>query len=148
MEQFKLVIQKMISLFIALEELEQKKLEAVQKKRITLLEDVMNKEQADILKLRGLERELYAVQKQCGWEGKKFREIIEVVPQEIKEELNELFQQFTHQMQQFQTVNQEANKLIELNLYAMNKVLEKNGIEYNDNGKVQNRTRSFTNTRI
>ena len=79
MEKFEEVIRKMISLFEELKIVEQKKLESVQKNKITFLEDSMNKEQACILKLRGLEQERERIQKENGWENKKFRQILEIV---------------------------------------------------------------------
>lgn len=148
MEQFKNIIKSMISLFESLEVWEQKKIDAVTKNKIILLEEAMNKEQAEILKLRGMERELYAVQKEHGWEGKTFRQIIPLIPEEEKQEIEGLFRKFSDCIKSFQAVNEEAKKALNIQIYAINKAMQQNGLEYNDSGKIKNRKQSFTNTRV
>lgn len=148
MEQFKNVIQNMILLFESLEKWEQKKLEAVTKNKITLLEETMNKEQAEILKLRGKEKELYTIQKQNGWEGKSFREIIELIPVEERYEYEELFQKFSKSIERFQGINEEAKKSLSLQIHAINKVMQENGMEYTNSGVIQNKKKSLTTTRV
>ena len=56
MDQFVQVIKEMISLFEGFLPLEQEKLKAVQENKLTVLEDCMTREQAVVLKLRGLEK--------------------------------------------------------------------------------------------
>lgn len=148
MEQFKNVIRNMIELFDNLEKLEQKKLEAVTKNKIILLEETMNKEQAEILKLRGKEKELYSIQKQYGWEGKRFRDIISLIPVDEKQEFEDLFQNFSKSIERFQGINEEAKKSISIQLYSINKAMQENGMEYTGNGTIQNRKKSLTTTRI
>lgn len=148
MEQFKNVIKNMIVLFQNLERLEQKKIDAVSKNNLTALEETMNKEQAEILKLRGAERELYSIQKQCGWEGKTFREILLLISGDDKKEFEELFHQFSSAMKSFQMTNEEAKQSLNIQIYTINKAMQQSGIEYNDSGKLMNRKQSFTNTKI
>lgn len=148
MEQFKKVIRNMISLFENLEQLEQKKIEAVSKNNLVLLEEAMNKEQAEILKLRGSERELYDTQKKCGWESKTFREICLLVSEDDRKELEELFQQFSTGIERFQLANEESKKALNIQIYAINKAMQQGGTAYDDSGKLMNRKKSFTNTKI
>lgn len=148
MEQFKNVIQNMISLFQNLEQLEQKKIDAVSKNNLILLEEAMNKEQAEILKLRGSERALYDTQKKCGWEGKTFREILLLVSEDEQKEFKELFHSFSAAIEKFQLINEEAKKALNIQIYTINKAMQQSGIEYNDNGKLMSRKQSFTNTKI
>ena len=78
--QFTEIIKEFIALFDNLIPIEQEKLDAAVKNRITFVEDCMHKEQAAVLKLRGLEQRREAEQKRLGMEGYTFRQILEHVP--------------------------------------------------------------------
>ena len=53
---FKKIIEELIALFDHLIPIEQEKLDAAIKNRVTFVEDCMHKEQAAVLQLRGLEQ--------------------------------------------------------------------------------------------
>lgn len=148
MERFEQVIQNMIRFFDEFKEIEQKKLEAVQKERITFLEDSMNKEQAYILKLRGLEQEREQAQKQCGWERKTFREILQLVSEEEKQHLEPLFLTLSKKIKEFQTINEDVNTLMKIKLHKINTVLENNGASYTHNGNIESRKTTFTSKKV
>lgn len=148
MEKFEEVIRKMISLFEELKIVEQKKLESVQKNRITFLEDSMNKEQACILKLRGLEQERERIQKENGWENKKFRQILEIVSEEEKKQLEPLFLELSKKIKEFQAINEDACALIQVNLHKVNAALAQNGARYTEDRHLENRKKPFTSRRV
>ena len=73
---FSKIIEEFIALFDHLIPIEQEKLDAAVKNRITFVEDCMHKEQAAVLQLRGLEQKREAQQKLLGMEGYTFRQIL------------------------------------------------------------------------
>ena len=79
---FSKIIEEFIALFDHLIPIEQEKLDAAVKNRITFVEDCMHKEQAAVLQLRGLEQKREAQQKLLGMEGYTFRQILEHAPEE------------------------------------------------------------------
>ena len=60
------IIEEFIQLFDELIPVEQEKLDAAIKNRITFVEECMNKEQAAVLKLRGLEQKRENAKKALG----------------------------------------------------------------------------------
>lgn len=81
---FTKVIEEFITLFDHLIEIEQEKLDAAVKNRVTFVEDCMHKEQAAVLQLRGLEQKREAEQKHLGMEGYTFRQILEEAPKRFQ----------------------------------------------------------------
>lgn len=150
MKQFEQVIHEMIRVFDQFLPLEREKLQAVSENNLTLLEDCMNREQAVVLKLRGLERKREDAQKQLGWQGKTFREIIELVPGEKQTEYRHLFEQLTHSMNMFQEANDSAMDTIAVNLRRIDNTLKRKdpeGTTYSQDGTIQE-SKPLTNRRV
>ena len=116
---FTKVIEEFITLFDHLIEIEQEKLDAALKNRVTFVEDCMHKEQAAVLQLRGLEQKREAEQKHLGMEGYTFRQILENVPENVRSELSPLFDRLSELVQNFQSVSDSAKDIIELNLHMI-----------------------------
>jgi hypothetical protein len=123
MDNFIAVIKDLIHLFQDLIQIEQDKLTATQKDRITFVEDCMNKEQAAILKLKGLDRKREACQEQLGYKGCTFRQILTKVSGDDYTQLEELFEVLSEHMRTFQDINESSRSLIEIKLHKINKVL-------------------------
>lgn len=123
MDDFITVIEELIHLFQDLRQIEQDKLAAVQKNRITYVEDCMNKEQAAILKLRGLDKKRDTCQEQLGFKGDTFQQILSKVSGEEHGQLKYLFDTLSDQVRQFQDVNESAHTLIEINLHKIDKAI-------------------------
>lgn len=121
---FILIIKDFIQLFGALTEVEQTKLNAAVENKITFVEECMNKEQAAILRLRGLDQRREKAQKELGMEGASFREILEQVSEEEEKELRPLFQELSEKVSRFQSVSDSAKDIIEVNLHTIKKQLE------------------------
>ncbi len=121
MNDFISVIEDLIRLFQELMVIEQSKLEAVAKNRITHVEDCMNQEQAAILKLRGLDKKRETCQEELGWKNDTFQQILTKASEPERSQLKKLFDSLTHQVRQFQEINESARSMIEINLHMINK---------------------------
>ena len=66
LNDFKAVVGDLITLLEEFNEIETAKLDAIQKNRVTFVEENMKKEQAGIMKLRGLDKKRESIQKDLG----------------------------------------------------------------------------------
>ncbi|MFT4008111.1 MAG: flagellar export chaperone FlgN [Lacrimispora sp.] len=123
MNDFISVIEDLILLFKDLIQVEETKLEAASKNRVTYVEDCMNKEQAAILKLRGLEKKRETVQEKLGFKGYTFQQILSETTGEDQDQLRKLFDTLSRQVRQFQDTNESARSMIEINLHMINKAI-------------------------
>lgn len=123
MNDFISVIEDLILLFKDLIQIEEEKLEAAGKNRVTYVEDCMNKEQAAILKLRGLEKKRETVQEKLGFKGYTFQQILSETTGGEQDQLRKLFDTLSHQVRQFQDTNESARSVIEINLHMINKAV-------------------------
>lgn len=117
------IIEEFIALFDNLIPVEQEKLDAAVKNRITFVEDCMHKEQAAVLQMRGLEQRREAEQKRLGMEGYTFRQILAHVPEETASVLNPLFSQLSDRVTTFRSVSDSAKDIIEVNLHMIQSAL-------------------------
>ncbi len=113
------IIKEFIQLFEALVSVEQTKLDAAVNNKVSFVEECMNKEQAAVLKLKGLEQKRENAQKELGLEGLTFRQILEKVPENVQSELSPLFDRLSELVQSFQSVSDSAKDIIELNLHMI-----------------------------
>ena len=97
-ESFCQLVQEYIDLFDHLIQIEEEKIEAVNKNQITFVENCMNHEQAAVLKLRGLELQREKSLEELGCSGLSFRQIIEKRP-DFSPSLLPLFNQLSERVQ-------------------------------------------------
>ncbi|MCI8886244.1 MAG: flagellar protein FlgN [Dorea sp.] len=124
---FTKVIEEFITLFDHLISIEQEKLDAAVKNRVTFVEDCMHKEQAAVLQLRGLEQKRETEQKRLGMEGFTFRRILEEAPSETAASLKPLFDQLSERVTAFRSVSDSAKNIIEVNLHMIQSALAAEG---------------------
>lgn len=124
---FTKVIEEFITLFEHLISIEQEKLDAAVKNRVTFVEDCMHKEQAAVLQLRGLEQKRETEQKHLGMEGFTFRQILEEAPAETAASLKPLFDQLSERVAAFRSVSDSAKNIIEVNLHMIQSALAAEG---------------------
>ena len=124
---FTKIIEELITLFDHLIPIEQEKLDAAVKNRVSFVEDCMHKEQAAVLQLRGLEQKRESEQKRLGMEGYAFRQILECAPEEAAAILNPLFDQLAERVRTFQSVSASARDIIEVNLHVIQRALAAEG---------------------
>lgn len=125
MEKFKEIIREMIKFFAELTELEKTKLQAIVDNNIKSLEECMSKEQVAIMQLRVLEKHRAEIQKDLGVEKLSFREIIDNLEGEVKDEILELYQKLADELTLFNHTADRTKTAIEANLYSIDAILER-----------------------
>ena len=123
MNEFTAVVEDLVELFEELIEIEQIKIEAVKKNMVSYVEDCMNREQAAVLKLRGLEKKRETCQKNMGFEGYTFKQILESTTGEDHSRLRQLFDTLSHHVSLFQDTNESARAMLEISLHNINKAI-------------------------
>lgn len=136
MNDFITVIEDLIHLFQNLIQIEQAKMEAVKKHRVTHVEDCMNQEQAAILKLRGLDKKREICQEQLGYKGYTFQQILSETAGSEHNQLKKLFDNLSFHVRQFQDTNESARTMLEVNLHKINKA-----INISQNGMTADKTK-------
>lgn len=144
MKEFQRVIREMIALFHQFNGIEQMKLKSAQANHVAAVDECMTREQALILKLRGLELEREKYQKEAGYEGMKFREILVAVSSEEREVLSPLFDELSREMQLFQQVKGDAEEVMRNNLRMIRKAMDSKGGTYSEKGKSKPETTHMT----
>lgn len=122
-EEFISIIEEFIHLFEELIPIEQKKLDAAIANKVTLVEECMNKEQAAVLKMRGLDQKREQAQQGMGMDGYTFKQILEKVPAASADTLQPLFRQLSKQVTTFRSISESAKEMIELNLHKIQSAL-------------------------
>ena len=125
MDRFISLMKEMTQFFDAFQLIEKQKLEAAASNDILRLEEIMKKEQAEILVLRGLERKQQEIQSQMGFTGLTFREMIDRTPEQERAELEKAYSRLSESLDLFQKTTQSVKQAIDLNLHAIHKALEK-----------------------
>lgn len=150
--EFAEVIHRYIEVFDRLIPLEQNKLDVVKQKRISMLEEIGKKEQAEALAIRGLEQKREKAQEKLGFQGMTFQEILNRLPQEQQPEMKALFNELGDKVRTFQSLADSSKSIIEVNLHTVNKMIaeQKQGKPqtYSEDGSVKEREIHFTDRRI
>lgn len=120
------LMKEFIEFFDTLIPIEQDKLEATVKNRVALVEDFMHKEQAAVMRLRGLEQKREAEQKRLGLEGCTFRQILGKIPDTDAAMLKPLFDKMDSQVRTMQSLSGSIKDAIEVNLRVIQRNLTGN----------------------
>lgn len=115
--EFNALMKDFIELFDNLIDVEQRKLDAVITDDIAEVEESIKKEQAVILRLRGLEHRRETVQNSMGMKDRTFREILDLAPKDVSETLNPLFQDLSQKVRTFQSINDNARDAVNVKLH-------------------------------
>jgi len=150
------VIREMADFFDEFQLLEKEKLEAVTNNNIRKLEECMRKEQAEILILRGLEKKQTEIQKVLGYEGRTFKEIIGLIPETNKDELETIYFRLSDSLERFTGTTESVKKAIDANLHIIDNMLgemvnskkQSNGREAVDGNKTKKSNYSFTSKKV
>lgn len=130
------LIEKHTALFDELAEIQQIKLKAITEENTIVLEDCMRKEQAHTLALRGFDKKREEMQKAMSLDGKTFRDIIPLVPEEFQDTFQAAFTKLTDAYNNYRTVSDCTKEMLEVSIYklgiAMNKLKEKSGLKEAD----------------
>lgn len=148
---FQELIQQFIELFDRMNPLEQSKLDVVKRNRVSELEEIIKKEQAEIMALRGLDQRRERLQEELGWKDMTFQEILKQLPEEQQAEIKPLFDELSLRVSSFQSVTESSRTMMEVNLHAVNQMIARQtgGTRtYGEDGTVQTGTPHFTDRRI
>ena len=115
------LMKEFIEFFDTLIPIEQDKLDATVKNRVGILEDFMHKEQAAVMRLRGLEQKREAELKRLGLEGCTFRQILDKIPDTDAAMLKPLFDRIDSQVRVMQSLSGSIKDAIEVNLRMIEK---------------------------
>ncbi len=135
---------------------EEEKFQAALKNHILVIEDCIKKEQALLLRSKGLEQKREQLQKAMGAEHMTLKQIIEATPSEEKAPLQTAFDELSAAIKTYQEIHRRAKTAIEVNLHRINKELESmtgsplggSSVGYTDNGEKLQKPKSFTNRKI
>ena len=131
---------------------EEEKFQAAMKNHILTLEDCIKKEQALVLRSKGLELKRSAVQKAMGAETLTLKQIIEAAEEADRAPLQAAFAELEKALHTYQEIYHRAKTAIEVNLYRVNKQLEQMtgaSPSYSEQGiKKQPAPGSFTSRKI
>ena len=113
----------------------------------------MHKEQAAILRLRGLEQKRDKTQEKLGIKDYTFRQILENAPEDVSSVLKPLFDQMSEQVRTLQSISDNSKDIIEVNLHVIQSSLagDSPGKEtYSASGKKtdNNKTNHFTSRSV
>lgn len=117
------IMENLLDFMETLVGIEQEKLEATTKKNVDLLEEIMRKQQAQMMRFKGYDRKREAIQKELGFENLSFREIAKQSknPDELDHPVFEKLEKATNQ---YRELNELTKKSIEINLHALNKAMQ------------------------
>ena len=153
MTKFADLLRQFVELFDRMTPLEQEKLEVVKRNQVSALEEIIKKEQAEIMALRGLDQKRERLQKELGFEGMTFQEILGRLPEEQQPEFRELFDTLGSRVKEFQSITESSKAMMEVNLHAINKMAAQahggtSTRTYEGDGSLQAETPHFTDRRI
>lgn len=136
---------------------EKEKLDAALKNNILVLEECIKKEQALVLRSRGLDQKRQNMQKSMGAEQLTLKQMIEAAPPEEKEALLPLYRELVEALTEYREVYNSAKTAIEVNLHRINAGLEgltgkpaemQQGAAYTGHGEKLEKPRTFTSRRV
>ncbi|MEG0108610.1 MAG: hypothetical protein RR705_07140 [Lachnospiraceae bacterium] len=146
------ILKGLVGLFKDAVLLEQEKLDAAAKNRVTFVEDCMKQEQAVILKLRGFDRNREEQQAALGFKDLSFQQILAACSEEEKELLSPLFTELNEQVSLFQEISNSAKKMIEINLHNIEVLLAQKQNDtlcsYTESGIPADKNKHYTNRTI
>ncbi len=133
------IVKNLTEVFNELTQIANSKLQAAKDNRLSVIDDCMTKEQAIILRLKGLEVKREAAMEELGFAGLSFREILEKVEPKDKEEYALVFEELSRAIQMFQLINDEVIVMLDVSVRDWEKKInesKKKGTRiYSDNNK-------------
>lgn len=134
---------------------EEEKFQAALNNQILVIEDCIKKEQALLMRSKGLEQKREHIQKAMGAERMTLKQIIEAAAPEDKAPLQAAFDELAANIKTYQEIHNRAKTAIEVNLHRINIELEKltgsplgGNAGYSDNGEKVQKPKTFTSRRI
>ena len=134
---------------------EKEKMEAAMKNNVLILEECIKKEQALVMRSRGLDQKRQSIQKAMGAEQLTLKQIVEGASAETKALLLPLYQEMAAALEEYKGVYEGAKTAIEVNLHRINRGLEgltgkpaEADTVYSGHGEKVEKPRTFPSRRV
>lgn len=134
---------------------EKEKLEAALKNNVLILEECIKKEQALVLRSRGLDQKRQKLQQGMGMAELTLSQIVGAAPPEDKAALEPLYKELVASLKEYREIYGSAKTAIEINLHRINAGLEQmtgkpaeGGVAYSDHGEKLEKPHTFTSRRV
>nr|WP_312577356.1 flagellar protein FlgN [Sedimentibacter sp.] len=132
--------------------LEHDKYDAIIKDDIKRLDEIISKEQAFYLKMKGLEQRRQKITQDMNMQNKTLKEIIEITGDDEKCKLKSAYDTLHKTLSNFKKINLECKTLIEVKLHKINSAMEKHVMaenNYSDSDcKIKNHKSSIISKKI
>lgn len=136
-DDFISVIRETTLLLGDITQVEADKAEAASLKQHHLLDGYIQAEQAQILKLRGLEQRRLRLARELGWDSLTFRQILASAPLRQSGRLRPLFEDLELQLMQLRDSRMAAEQIIKVRLHELDVALSgQTGSSYDNSGNV------------
>lgn len=137
LEDFTAVIKDLTDVAGRLSRIEEEKAQAASLRRHELLDGYIQKEQALILKLRGLEQHRMKLARELGWDSLTFRQILEKASSGEQELLSPAFLELEQQLTRLQNAKEAAGKILNVRIHELQvAIARREGGSYDNSGNV------------
>lgn len=134
-EEFTQVIRQLTKVVDTLTQIEHQKAQAAAANQHSLIDAYLNPEQAEILKLKGLEQKRIKLGRLLGWEGLTFQQIIGQADSGRKELLSPLFLELDTGINRLTNAMTSAGRVIGVRLRELETAIAReNGVTYDSQG--------------
>ena len=136
-EDFVNIIRDLADLSEDIAQIEELKATAASNRQHELLDDYIQEEQAQILKLRGLEQHRIRLAKELGWDSLTFHQILEQASSEQADQLEPFFDDLSQQVERLQQARQAAEQIIKVRLHELQiAIASQEGTSYDNAGTI------------
>ena len=137
LEEFAAVIRDLSETAARIAQVEEAKAAAASQRRHELLDGYIQDEQAQILKLRGLEQRRLTLADALGWKSLTFRQILEKAAPEQDHLLRPLFSDLEQNLKRLEHARKSSEKIINARLHEMNVIMARQqGRSYDNTGNL------------
>ncbi|MCP1102540.1 hypothetical protein M2454_000851 [Aequitasia blattaphilus] len=116
------VVEELSAQFREVTSIETEIMEAAAENKISLVEKCILREQAAVMKLRGLEREKNEAQSACGFANMTFHQILNALDEKERKEYLPIFEELSREVQVFQEIHEDAGQLLNVKLRHLNNI--------------------------
>lgn len=123
LDDFIAIIRELIAFFDNMAITQKQKLDAAIKQDVVQIEECMKKEQAEVLRFRGLDKRRCELQAALHFQNLSLKEILPLVEKNRNAECNALFDRLDDSVKLYRSAFNSAKLAIETNLYRVNSAL-------------------------
>lgn len=137
--KFRNLMEEYDELLMELLEIEEDKIMAISDENLDFLNECIRDEEAGILKMRGLDIRRDAITKEIGYVGKTFKQILEIVAADYRDELQPLFKSISEKTRRLKELSDSIRNMLESKMMlneSMIESLNKPGNIYDKNGSL------------